>query len=128
MSKLHLFAFAAALSCMASASSLQAAGSRYRVHNRDAVPTLDIASSCRDISTVEVKTTSYENCIAEENTARDQLRIEWPKFSANAHEQCMHLVAAPALPSYVTLQQCLQMKRDAENLAKSPQGIGLTRP
>jgi hypothetical protein len=32
------------------------------------------------------------------------------------HDQCIHLVTAPALPSYVTLRQCLTMARDAQNM------------
>jgi hypothetical protein len=37
----------------------------------------------------------------------------------------MYLVTPPALPSYVTLQGCLDMARDAKNIGKG-QGSGIS--
>ena len=64
------------------------------------------------------RTTDYPGCMSNERTAREQLQKEWASYSADMHSQCMHLVTPPALPSYVTLQECLKMSRDARNLAK----------
>ncbi len=87
---------------------------------RGPLPSLNIESGCRDIASNGLnKTTDYPGCIAEERTARDQLRKEWASYSGDMHEQCLHLVTPPALPSYVTLQECLKMSRDARQMSKS---------
>jgi hypothetical protein len=87
---------------------------------RGALPSLDIDSSCRDVANNDLnKTSDYSGCIAEEGRARDGLRKEWASYAGDMREQCMHLVTPPALPSYVTLQNCLQMSREARNLSKT---------
>ena len=84
------------------------------------MPALDIEAGCRDVAKNELnKTTDFSGCIAKERTAREQLQKEWASYSADMHGQCMHLVTPPALPSYVTLQNCLQMSRDARNMMKT---------
>ena len=89
--------------------------------NAAGVPSLDIESACRDIANNTLnKTSDYPGCVSDERTARDQLRKEWASYSADMHEQCLHLVTPPALPSYVTLQECLKMARDAQNLPSMP--------
>lgn len=82
--------------------------------SRAAIPTLDVEAGCRDVDKMELRRTQYSSCITEEREARTQLENEWPSFSETAHEQCMHLVTEPALPSYVTLQECLHMRQDAK--------------
>lgn len=90
--------------------------------NRAAVPNLNIKSGCRDLSNSQLnKTTNYSTCIGDEQNARTQLQKDWASFPASKHEQCMHLVTPPALPSYVALQDCLNMAREAE---KVPDSIG----
>jgi hypothetical protein len=93
---------------------------------RAAVPTLDVEAGCRDVANLDNsgKTLNYSNCLAEERTARTQLENEWANFPAATREQCIYLVTAPAIPSYVTLQGCLQLARDAKNLTKSSPGVG----
>jgi hypothetical protein len=84
-----------------------------RTEGHSAVPTLDIESGCRDVTNDGIsKTTNYSGCLDEERTARTQLEKEWTTFSGSGKEQCMNLVTPPALPSYVTLQECLTMARD----------------
>jgi hypothetical protein len=104
---------------------LQARVIRHSV-GRAAVPTLNVESGCRDVSYLNSidKTVNYSNCLAEERTARAELQNEWSSFSASVHEQCIYLVTAPAIPSYVTLQGCLHMSRDAKNLPISNPGDG----
>jgi hypothetical protein len=81
------------------------------------VPNLDIDASCKDVSKMDLnKTTNYSGCIAEEQQAREQLQKEWSSYDGSAHDLCTHLVTYPALPSYVTLQQCLSMSREAKKL------------
>ena len=87
--------------------------------SRSGLPTLNIDSACRDVSSNELNRTSdYPGCVSKEQKARTDLGKEWASYSSDMQSQCMHLVTPPALPSYVTLQQCLQMSRDARNLSK----------
>jgi hypothetical protein len=87
---------------------------------RAAVPALDFEAGCRDVANMDHnRTTNYAGCVADERTARTQLENEWANFPPAAREQCIYLVTAPAIPSYVTLQGCLQLARDAKNLTKS---------
>ncbi len=84
------------------------------------LPALDIEAGCRDVAQNDLnKTTDLPGCVSEERRAREQLRKEWASYSADMHQQCMHLVTPPALQSYVTLQTCLRMARDAQNLTKT---------
>ncbi len=94
----------------------------HRTVNRATVPSLDIQSGCRDVSQMQVKNKlNFDRCIAEEKTARTELEKTWRTFPRDMQEQCMYLVTSPALPSYVTLQECLGMARDAQKLAKKDQ-------
>jgi hypothetical protein len=98
-----------------------------RSGGNQAVPTLDINAGCRDVANMDQsRTVNYPRCMAEERTARAELQKVWHTFSADKQELCLHLVTSPALPSYVTLQECLNMARDAEKLNKSGQNNGLS--
>jgi hypothetical protein len=85
---------------------------------RAAVPRLDIDAGCRDLAHSDLSKTDYPKCVVEEQTARIQLQHDWGSFSASSRDQCMYLVTPPALPSYVTLQECLNLARDADKLSK----------
>ncbi len=84
------------------------------------LPNLNIEAGCKDVAKNDLnKTTDYPGCLSEERKAREQLGKEWGAYPADMHDQCMHLVTAPALPSYVTLRECLKMARDAQKLEKT---------
>ncbi len=105
---------------LAFVGAADATRTRHGGEARGALPSLDIQSGCRDIANNDLnKTTDYPGCVSEERKARDQLRKEWASYPGDMHDQCMHLVTPPALPSYVTLQECLRMSRDARNMSKS---------
>ncbi len=88
--------------------------------SRSGLPNLNIEAGCQDVAkNVLNKTTDYPGCMANERKAQEQLQKEWASYSADMHSQCMHLVTPPALPSYVSLQQCLRMSRDARNMMKT---------
>ena len=111
-----------AFSFFGSYAPVQARVIRHSV-GRAAVPTLDVEAGCRESYLRNIdRTEYYSGCIDDECTARTQLEDEWPSFSASVHEQCINLVTAPALPSYVILQGCLHMTRDAKNSTKSSPG------
>jgi hypothetical protein len=96
----------------------QARTAPHSTESRAAVPTLDAEAGCKETTALyHNKTTNYTSCMADERTARTQLENEWVKFSPDARTQCMYLVTEPAIPSYVTLEGCLQMERDAKNVS-----------
>jgi hypothetical protein len=114
----------ALLVCLFAPSSLEARAAR---RGGDTVPILDIDAGCKDVAKMDLnKSMNYSQCMTEEQTARAQLKTVWPSFSAGKREECMHLVTPPALPSYVTLQGCLDMAREAAKLSKS--GPGKNQP
>jgi hypothetical protein len=87
--------------------------------SQSGLPNLNIESGCQDVAKNELnKTTDYPGCISKERAAHDQLRKEWASYSSDMHSQCLHIVTPPAIPSYVTLQECLKMSRDARNMTK----------
>jgi hypothetical protein len=124
MSKPVFLSVMVALSFLGSFAPLQARVFRHSA-GRAGVPTLNVEVGCRNVSYLNSidKTVNYSNCLAEERTARTELEKEWSSFSTSVHEQCIYLVTAPAIPSYVTLQGCLHMARDARNLTKSSPGV-----
>ncbi len=88
--------------------------------SRSSLPNLNIEAGCQDLAKNDLnKTTDYPGCVSEERKAREQLRKEWASYPADMHSQCMHLVTPPALPSYVSLQECLKMARDAQKMMKT---------
>ena len=56
-----------------------------------------------------------ERCTTDETQARDQLQTEWTQFSFGARAQCnQDTSASDGIFSYVELQTCLEMERDAK--------------
>jgi hypothetical protein len=95
----------------------QARTAPHSAQRRSVVPPLNVEAGCKEAAALyHNKTTNYPSCMADERTARAQLEKEWAKFSPDARTQCIYLVTEPAIPSYVTLQACLQMQRDAKNV------------
>ena len=102
---------------------LQAQAARAATREGGGVPNLDVQSGCKDMANNQLnKTTNYDGCLRDERTAREQLQKEWASYPADSHSQCIHLVTPPALPSYVTLQECLKLARDARNMTKDSSG------
>ena len=98
--------------------AVQARTAPHSAERRSAVPTLNAAAGCKETAALYHTTTiNYTSCMADERTARTQLEKEWAKFSPDARTQCIYLVTEPAIPSYVTLQGCLQMQSDAKNVS-----------
>ena len=119
----------AVLSAFIAASVLGVADTVNARRSAAALPTLDIEGGCRDVAKNDLnKTKDYSGCVSDERSAREEVRKEWASYSGATHDQCLHLVTPPALPSYVTLQQCLHISRDAQKLGSQygPDTIGKT--
>jgi len=103
-----------------SAAEVEAARVRpdARQTSQAAVPNIDIENACRSVVSYESsanadKPQDLSGCVTEEQNARSELQKVWGSYSANMREQCLFLVTPPALPSYITLQTCLNIARDA---------------
>lgn len=90
------------------------------------VPAFNVEATCRDVS--KDARLNYEKCLAEERTALGQLKKTWATFGAGSRGECVTLTVRSSLPSYVTLQDCLQTSRDAKNLLRQDPISGLSRP
>jgi hypothetical protein len=56
---------------------------------------------------------AYESCVRDEQAARDQIKAEWAKFSAEARETCSEPGAVSI--SYVEVLTCLEMESGASS-------------
>jgi hypothetical protein len=105
----HVTVMLASLMLLSAPAQLQAQTARGA---GGSMPALDIENGCKTIAGVdEGRTLNYGTCVADERTARAQLQSGWSSYSAEEKERCVGLVAPPALPSYVTLQGCMDMGR-----------------
>ncbi len=89
----------------------------------DAVPVLDVETSCRRVA--EIKggiVTSKERCMAQEQSARDELRAQWSQFHRGDQQLCLSQTRIGGLPSYVELLECISIARDARALEAGKRG------
>jgi hypothetical protein len=90
-----------------------------------AFPILDAEAACRDVSRMDLNKIDNTRCLTDERKAREALQNDWVSFPESAREQCLRLAVPPALPSYVTLQECLNIEKDAAKLSKNRPDTGL---
>jgi hypothetical protein len=75
-------------------------------------PNLNVGPNCRSAS-------DRQKCMADEQTAREQLVREWEQFARGDKASCTQTVSDIAgSQSYVELLTCLEMARDARKLPK----------
>jgi hypothetical protein len=87
----------------------------------DTVPTLNVAPSCRGAAQIQmVDSQSYDSCMKEEASAREQLLRSWQSFAAADRASCTADASSAGLESYVELLVCLQIagKIEAEKQTK----------
>ena len=87
-----------------------------------AIPTVDPHKTCRAAESEAVggdQKNAYESCVRDEQAARDQIKAEWAKFSAEARETCSEPGAVSI--SYVEVLTCLEMESGANFSGASSQ-------
>jgi hypothetical protein len=57
-----------------------------------------------------------ESCLADETTAQDTLKQNWPKYLATDKIDCVTLENSGGPASYVELLSCLEIMRDARSI------------
>jgi hypothetical protein len=80
------------------------------IPDADGVPKLDIAKEC---SFEGGTTEAQQRCVRDENEALQQLQGEWSKFTAADRASCTTETVTGGYASYIELQSCLEMARDA---------------
>jgi hypothetical protein len=78
----------------------------------DQVPTLDVGPGCRAAVDVSGISTPEQSCLNDEQAARNDLTKEWSQFPAGDKTLCLDQTK-DYNPSYVELQTCLELLRDA---------------
>jgi hypothetical protein len=80
-------------------------------------PTLQVGPSCVAAGSGSVVAgRNKDACLADENTARDTLKQNWPKYLAADKSDCVTLENSGGPASYVELVSCLEVMRDARSI------------
>jgi hypothetical protein len=80
------------------------------------VPMLDVTPSCRAAAAAQVAHADrMQTCVESEQKTRDQLAMEWTKFTSADRSRCVRLMM-DFDPTYTELQTCLEIANDAKKL------------
>ena len=81
------------------------------------VPTYDVRVTCRAEAQGDPGAGALATCMADEQSAREQLIRQWAQFTAENKAGCMQIeTGISQIRSYVELVTCLQMRKDAKGL------------
>ena len=105
----------------------------------DEIPTLDVRPVCRGIANQSAdpgvgqngQADTFQRCVESEQAVREQVRKEWPAFSAADRRHCATLAKTGGELSYTELISCLEMARDVRVLrlaAAAPLRADTTQP
>ena len=91
-----------------------AMGTQLVVPVSDSIPKLDVAATCKGSVEADKQSgldlpQSFDKCMSDENTARQQLSPIWSSYSPDVRIRCEGEASAAGNPSYVDLLICLQM-------------------
>jgi hypothetical protein len=82
------------------------------------IPSFKVEQGCREVSSWPNKLTTFDKCMQNEKSARDDLINNWEAFVASDRRVCIAETSADGTPSYVELLECLNMARDSRNLER----------
>src|ERR1700752_1953926 len=92
----------------------------------DGLPALNVESGCRAAAKMGDRLSldaTLRQCLADENSARDELEKQWTQFPLALRQRCVTTTETGGDPSYVEVLVCLQMGRDAAQMG-DPLGAG----
>ena len=93
------------------------------------IPRIDFERTCRDTPPVAMdKKATFEQCMADEKEARDQLSGAWAHASAKARQQCSAMTQLGGQSSYVELITCLEMENPSNANQSAPGGTNIRNP
>jgi hypothetical protein len=80
-------------------------------------PMLLVGPSCEAAGSASVILgRNKESCLADETTAQDTLKQNWPKYLGTDKTDCVTLENSGGPASYVELLSCLEVMRDARSI------------
>jgi hypothetical protein len=82
------------------------------------IPNYDVRAMCRYAAQVAGSVESEQTCLQEEQASRAELEKKWATFPSGDRAHCAAESSAGGLPSYVDLQTCLEMTRDARDMER----------
>jgi hypothetical protein len=106
----------AALLSIAIASQL---GSPLVIPVADVVPVIDVERTCKETAATDKAmkldlAQPVENCMRDENAARQQLSAIWSTYPASIRDRCTQEATLVGTGSYVDLLTCMQMSDPAK--------------
>jgi len=75
-------------------------------------PNFNVQQGCLQVSSGPNKLTTFDQCMADENEARDDLVKNWQSFLPSEQRVCLSEAIFDGTPSYGELVECLNMARD----------------
>lgn len=88
-------------------------GTQLLIPVSDQVPKLNVTLSCKAATAIAVADAqSYNSCVKDEMSARQQLLELWRSVSLSEKARCTSEATAGGIASYVDLLVCLQMAQD----------------
>jgi hypothetical protein len=89
-------------------------------HALDGPPKLNVSPSCQAAARVSIVAgRDTAACLSDENTALDLLKKNWAQYSSADRVQCIGMNRTGGASSYVELQACLEIMRDAKVIQKN---------
>jgi hypothetical protein len=87
----------------------------------DGPPQLDVSETCNAAARVAISVgRDKASCLADERAAQEALAKEWLSYNAADKTRCVVNVKTGGPPSYVELQSCLDLMRDAKKYRDAP--------
>ena len=81
------------------------------------LPSFKIEQGCREVSSGQNKLTTFDECMEDEKSARDDLTKSWETFVASDRRVCLEETTSDGTLSYVELLECLNIVRDTNEVA-----------
>jgi hypothetical protein len=90
--------------------------SSYLLMVAETIPAFDLKQACRGSEAAGMAGRTFQMCIESEETARNQLKKNWPEYIASDKAECMRMIKITSPPSYTELISCLETKRDLRKM------------
>lgn len=97
----------------------------------DVVPVIDVERTCKETAATDKAmkldlAQPVQNCMRDENAAREQLAVVWSTYPASIRDRCSEEATLAGTGSYVDLLTCMQMT-DPAKLSPTPALRGASR-
>jgi hypothetical protein len=89
------------------------------------LPQFNPATGCKAALAINqsidlIESQTYEDCIADEESAKRELQQNWSKYSAADKRRCVGQTEDGGMPSYVEVLECILVTINVENPSSVP--------